>query len=121
DDVRTLLRWRPPAAESPYLVLMAIWDQRSQDHSASDEYGRLIVPPGSDDAHVIRGDDLAQLAAAIGERPARHAAVPRRPGPLAGRLPRAAPVTGGLRLADDFLPSLEATMARFNELAAAGK
>jgi predicted oxidoreductase len=101
---QTFFRWDPAAAEYPYLVLMAIWDQRSQDHSASDEYGRLIVPPGTGDAHVIRGDDLAQLAAAIGERLARYAAV-----------------TGGLRLADDFLPSLEATMARFNKLAAAGE
>jgi 3-oxosteroid 1-dehydrogenase len=83
---------------------VAIWDQRSQDHSASDEYGRLIVPPGTDDAHVLRGDDLDQLAGAIGERLARYA-----------------DVTGGLRLADDFLPSLEATIARFNQLAGAGK
>jgi 3-oxosteroid 1-dehydrogenase len=101
---QTFFRWDPAAAEYPYLVLVAIWDQRSQDHSASHEYGRLIVPPGTDDAHVIRGDDLAQLASAIGER-----------------LHRYAGVTGGLRPADDFLPSLEATVARFNELAAAGR
>ena len=31
------------AAEYPNLVLIQVWDQRSQDHSASDEYGRLIV------------------------------------------------------------------------------
>jgi 3-oxosteroid 1-dehydrogenase len=96
-------QWDPAAAEYPYLVLVAIWDQRSQDHSASDEYGRLIVPPGTDDAHVIRGDDLAALAAAIDER-----------------LGRYADVTGGLRLADDFLPILQATVARFNDLATTG-
>jgi 3-oxosteroid 1-dehydrogenase len=101
---QTFFRWDPAAAEYPNLVLAAIWDQRSQDHSASDEYGRLIVPPGSDDAHVLRGDDLAQLAAAIGDRLARYTRV-----------------TGGLRLADDFPPNLEATVARFNQLAAAGR
>ena len=101
---QTFFRWDPAAAEYPNLVLMAIWDQRSQDHSASDEYGRLIVPPGTDDAHVIRGDDLAQLAAAIDERLGRYAGV-----------------TGGLRLAGDFTVNLEASIARFNELAATGR
>jgi hypothetical protein len=101
---QTFFRWDPAAAEYPNLVLTAIWDQRSQDHSASDEYGRLIVPPGTDDAHVIRGDDLAQLAAAIDERLGRYAGV-----------------TGGLRLAGDFTVNLEASIARFNELAATGR
>ena len=53
---------------------------------------------------MLRGDDLGQLAAAVGER-----------------LERYAGVTGGLRLAGDFLPNLQATVARFNELAATGK
>ena len=101
---QTFFRWDPARAEYPYLVLVAIWDQRSQDHSASDEYGRLIVPDGTDDAHVIRGDDLPGLAAAVDER-------------LAGY----ADATGGLRLADDFTATLEATVARFNELAASGR
>src|SRR3954454_9156145 len=48
--------------EYPYLVLVQIWDQRSQDHSASDEYGRQIVPPGTDDSHVIRANTLEELA-----------------------------------------------------------
>ena len=42
------------AAEYPNLLLIAIWDQRSQEHSASDEYGRFIVPPGTDDATSSR-------------------------------------------------------------------
>jgi 3-oxosteroid 1-dehydrogenase len=94
----------PGGFDATYLVLVAIWDQRSQDHSASDEYGRLIVPPSTDDAHEIRGDNLAALAAAIDER-----------------LGRYADVTGGLRLADDFLPILQATVARFNDLATTGR
>jgi 3-oxosteroid 1-dehydrogenase len=53
---------------------------------------------------VLRGDDLAELAAVIGERLARYEGV-----------------TGGLRLADDFTANLQATVARFNELAATGR
>jgi len=85
-------------------VLVQVWDQRSQDGSASDEYGRLIVPPGENDAHVIRADTLPELAAAIGER-----------------LERYAHVTGGLALSDDFADNLQASIARFNELAETGE
>jgi 3-oxosteroid 1-dehydrogenase len=95
--------WDATAGEYPNLVLIQVWDQRSQEHSASDEYGRLIVPPGADDAHVIRGDTLRDLAAAIGDR-----------------LERYAHITGGLGLSDDFAASLEASVARFNELARTG-
>ena len=89
--------------EYPNLVLVQIWDQRSQDHCASDEYGRLIVPPGTDDSHVIRGGTLDELADAI-----------------ASRLESVSARTGGLRLADDFVATLRATVARFNGLAATG-
>jgi 3-oxosteroid 1-dehydrogenase len=84
-------------------VRIQVWDQRSQEHSASDEYGRLIVPEGVDDSHLIRGATLPELAAAISERLARYA-----------------PVTGGLAVSDDFTANLEASIARFNELAANG-
>lgn len=95
--------WDAAKAEYPNLVMVQIWDQRSQDHSASDEYGRLIVPPGTDDAHVLKGDTLQQLASAIEER-----------------LKQYTGVTGGLQLSEDFLPNLRASVARFNELAAKG-
>ena len=72
---QTFFRWDPAAAEYPYLVLVAIWDQRSQDHSASDEYGRLIVPPGTDDSHVVRGVTLDYLARGLTERLSRYAGV----------------------------------------------
>jgi len=100
---QAFFRWDPMAGEYPNLVLVQVWDQRSQDHSASDEYGRLIVPRGQDDAHVIEGATLEDLARSVGERLARYVRV-----------------TGGLRLADDFLPNLRASVARFNELAAKG-
>ena len=95
--------WDADAAEYPNLVLFQVWDQRSQDGSASDEYGRLIAPPGADDAHVVRGDTLDDLAGGLRERLARYAAV-----------------TGGLALADDFTANLRATIERFNGFARAG-
>jgi 3-oxosteroid 1-dehydrogenase len=100
---QTFFRWDPVEGRYPYLILMQIWDQRSQDHSASTEYGRLIVPPGTDDAHVVKGATLEELS-----------------GRLAERLSRYKDVTGGLGLSEDFLPNLEASIARFNELAARG-
>jgi 3-oxosteroid 1-dehydrogenase len=96
--------WDGANAEYPNLVMMAIWDQRSQTHSASNEYGRLIVPDGADDAHVIEGNTLEELAANI-----------------AARLAKYAHVTSGLRLAPDFLQNLRATIERFNAFADAGK
>jgi 3-oxosteroid 1-dehydrogenase len=101
---QVFFRWDGDRAEYPNLVLVQVWDQRSQTHSASDEYGRLIVPPGGDDRHVISGDTFEELAASI-----------------EARLHRYEGVTGGLRLADDFVDNLKASVARFNGFAAAGR
>src|SRR3954447_22678785 len=95
-------QWDPLRGEFPYLVLVQVWDQRAQDHSASDEYGRLIVDQ-NDDAHVLRGVTFAELSGAVRERLASYAGV-----------------TGGLALADDWADTLAASVARFNELAATG-
>jgi 3-oxosteroid 1-dehydrogenase len=97
-------QWDGAKVEYPYLVLISIWDQRTQDNSASSEYGRLPVPPGTDDRHVIRGANLAELAANINQRLAKHASY-----------------IGGMRLEQDFVPKLTATINRFNELAKNGK
>ena len=96
--------WDGARVEFPYLVLVSIWDQRSQDHSASHEYGRLIVPPGTDDRHVIKGKTLEELAAGIDARMQRYA----------GNI-------GGMRIAPDFVDNLRASIARFNEFAKTGK
>ncbi|SCK38968.1 Succinate dehydrogenase/fumarate reductase, flavoprotein subunit [Variovorax sp. HW608] len=101
---QTFFEWDGARAEYPNLVRVAVWDQRSQDHSASAEYGRLIVPPGTDDRHVIKGATLAELARAIDERMAKYAGV-----------------TGGAKLSADFLPNLQAAIARFNGFAKTGK
>jgi 3-oxosteroid 1-dehydrogenase len=101
---QTFFQWDPLRGEYPYLVLVQVWDQRSQEHSASDEYGRLIVgDTGASDAHVLRGDTLSELGAAVAERLAKYAGV-----------------TGGLALTDDWAANLRASIARFNELAASG-
>src|SRR3954463_13671386 len=70
---QTFFQWDPLRGEYPYLVLVQVWDQRSQEHSASDEYGRLIT--GATDGHVLRGDTLDELAAAVRERLAKYAGV----------------------------------------------
>jgi 3-oxosteroid 1-dehydrogenase len=101
---QVFFQWDGARAEYPNLLLIAIWDQRSQDHSASDEYGRFIVPPGKDDAHVVKGATLAALGKAIGERLQRYKAV-----------------TGGLTLAPDFEKTLAATIQRFNGFASGGR
>ncbi len=101
---QTFFQWDGARSEYPYLVLISVWDQRAQDNSASDEYGRLIVPPGADDKHVIRGDTFEALGAGIAERLARYASA-----------------TGGLSPSEDFVANLKATVARFNELARTGK
>jgi hypothetical protein len=97
-------QWDPLRGEYPNLVLIQVWDQRSQEHSASDEYGRLIVgDTGASDAHVLRGETLAELGDAVRERLTRYASV-----------------TGGLTLTDDWAETLGASIARFNELAKTG-
>jgi 3-oxosteroid 1-dehydrogenase len=101
---QTFFEWDGAKAEFPNLVRVALWDQRAQDHSASAEYGRLIVPPGTDDRHVIKGRTLAELAKAIDERFAKYAGV-----------------IGGARLAPEFMDNLQAAIARFNEFAKTGK
>ncbi|MGD9537175.1 MAG: FAD-dependent oxidoreductase [Alphaproteobacteria bacterium] len=104
ESAQAFFEWDPVAAEYPNLVLIAIWDQRSQNHCASEEYGRFIVPPGRDDAHVIKGATLGELSEGIRQRLAKYAAQ-----------------TGGLKLVPRFEKNLERTIARFNKFAAAGK
>ncbi|MFD1210884.1 FAD-dependent oxidoreductase [Arthrobacter sp. GCM10027362] len=96
-------RWDPDKAEYPNLVMIQIWDRRSQEHSASDEYGRLIVPEGTPDYHVIKGDTFEELAANI-----------------AARLESVRAHTGGLALEPDFVANLRASIKRFNGFAEAG-
>ena len=104
ESAQAFFKWDPTQSNYPNLVLFAIWDQRSQNHSASDEYGRFIVPAGKDDGHVIKGQSLDQLAMGI-----------------SSRLKKYCGALGNMALAEDFATNLKSTIARFNEFARNGK
>ena len=104
ESAQAFFKWDPAKSEYPNLVLVAIWDQRSQDHSASDEYGRFIVPKGIDDAHVIKGKTWEALVANIKKRVKQYSVE-----------------IGGMQLAPDFAKSLKKTVTRFNGFARKGK
>jgi 3-oxosteroid 1-dehydrogenase len=104
ESAQAFFQWDPAKSEYPNLVLIAIWDQRSQDHSASDEYGRFIVPKGTDSSHVIKGKTWDDLVAGIKRRVKKYA----------GEI-------GNTKLSDDFAKNLKATVARFNGFARKGE
>jgi hypothetical protein len=104
ESAQAFFQWEPTTSEYPNLVLVAIWDQRSQDNSASDEYGRFIVPEGTDSSHVIKGKTLAELSKNIAKRVAKYS----------GKI-------GNMKISDDFAENLKATIDRFNGFAKAGK
>ncbi len=104
ESAQAFFKWDPTRSEYPNLVLIAIWDQRSQDHSASEEYGRFIVPQGADDSHVIKGKTLGELSANIGKR-----------------LKKYSSQIGGMQIAAGFLDNLRATIERYNGFARNGK
>lgn len=101
---QTFFTWDPQRAEYPNFVQIAVWDRRSQEHSSSTEYGRLIRPTEGNEAFELRGDTLDDLIEAIRVR-----------------LQKYAPITGGARLSDDFGANLRASIARFNAFARDGK
>ena len=103
-SAQAFFKWDPAKSEYPNLVLIALWDQRSQDNSASDEYGRFIVPKGTDNSHVIKGKTWDDLITGI-----------RR------RFKKSPADVGDMRLADDFAKNLKATVARFNGFARKGE
>lgn len=104
ESAQAFFQWDATQSNYPNLVLVAIWDSRAQQHCASDEYGRFIVKEGENDAHVIKGKTLADLAANVKARVAA----------LSSRI-------GGMTIADDFVRNLEATIERFNGFAETGK
>lgn len=104
ESAQKFFEWDPVKSEYPNLVLVAVWDQRSQENSASDEYGRFIVPKGADSSHVIKGKTLESLAANIKKRVKQYA----------GEI-------GNLKIAPDFAKNLKAAISRFNSFARKGK
>ncbi|WP_432262329.1 FAD-dependent oxidoreductase [Cupriavidus sp. TMH.W2] len=100
---QTFFEWDAQKAEYPNFVQIAIWDQRSQDHSASSEYGRLIRP-SANEAFELRGETLDELVDAIDRR-----------------LQKYTHLTGNARLSIEFGANLRASIARFNAFAHVGK
>lgn len=90
----------PSAAEFPNQLLFMIYDRRTAEGFA----GAYPLPATADGAsHVLKGDDLRGLSAAISTR-----------------LAELAPKTGGFSLSPAFTENLEATIARFNGFAESG-
>lgn len=101
--VHRMYDWDPLNCEFPSKVMIQLWDQHTQDHSAVDFYGNSVVPYGVDDAHVIKGDTLEELTEGIRERLAKYRSH-----------------TGRVELADDFLQTLKKTIQRWNEMSEKG-
>jgi hypothetical protein len=101
--IQRMYDWDPLGCEFPNRVMVQIWDEYSQEHSAKDFFGNSIVPEGVDDSHVIKGDTLEELTQNIRERLARYHAE-----------------TGNVELTEEFLPTLEKTIARWNEMSERG-
>jgi 3-oxosteroid 1-dehydrogenase len=96
--------WDPLNCDFPNRVMIQLWDQHSQDGSAKVIIGHnSLVPEGIDDSHVIKGETLEELADEVGRR-----------------LDRYREHTGDLQLSEDFLPTLQATIKRWNEMTAKG-
>jgi 3-oxosteroid 1-dehydrogenase len=101
--IQRMYDWDPLNCEFPNRVMIQIWDQYSQDNSAKEFFGNSIVPDDSDQSHVIRGETLEELADNVRERLARFQAE-----------------TGNVKLAENFLATLRATIARWNEMSENG-
>jgi hypothetical protein len=95
--------WDGHTADYPNLLLVMVWDRSCQDLFASDRAGSPIAPVGGDDEHVVRGDSLPDLAAALGRR-----------------LDELRDVAGGFALDAGFAAELDATITRFNVGASLG-
>jgi 3-oxosteroid 1-dehydrogenase len=100
----TMGQWDGQNCEYPNLLMFPIWDQRCQDRFAGGQWDDGTIPlAGQDDSHVICGQTLDELSAA-----------------LRARVDAIAEHTGGLRLADDFAGRLHETIARYNGFARRG-
>ncbi|RJG02479.1 FAD-dependent oxidoreductase [Noviherbaspirillum sedimenti] len=100
---RAFWAWDGTREEFPNALLVAIWDQQAQDNCAEANYGSYIVPPGSDDRHVIKGATRAELAKNIAARLAKYRE------------------QVNVTLAPEFVANLDETIKRFNGFARSGK
>jgi succinate dehydrogenase/fumarate reductase flavoprotein subunit len=85
-------------------LLFPVWDQRTADLYGFSGYGGIVPEPGGDFSHVVRGETLDELGAALDARLVSLGAGAR-----------------GTRLAPDFAQRLAATIERFDGFAVAGR
>jgi hypothetical protein len=104
DLVPTFWAWESQRAEYPNLILTMLWDEATKQHHSGSKYGNPIVPDGGDQSHIVSGNTLEELAAA-----------------LCARLTRYADQIGGWILDESFVTNLQATIARYNGFAETGK
>jgi 3-oxosteroid 1-dehydrogenase len=104
ESAQVFFEWNPALGEYSNLVLVAVWDQRSQDNSASSEYGRFIVPPGEKEDHVVKAATIEELTRRVAERLAKYSRQ-----------------IGNLKLAPDFAANLVQSVKRFNQFARDGR
>lgn len=103
EATQTFWRWDPQRLEWPDLLQFMIWDQECQDRYHSDVPANPIATRGIDDGHVITGETMEELIAALTERVEELASIT------------------GVRLADSFAEQVPKTIARFNEQVANGR
>lgn len=104
EAVSPMLAWDGVRCEYPNLLMFPVWDLHAEQDFGGNPYdGGLLPPPGPSPAHVVEGDSLPALAAALDER-----------------LAAIAHATGGVRLDEDFADRLAATVERFNGFAREG-
>jgi 3-oxosteroid 1-dehydrogenase len=109
DRTQSHFAWDPARAEYPNFLQFAILDERTRQRYArgdgpmDHQAGNFIPPVGEESKYLLRGETLPELVDRLRERLAS----------LAGR-------TGGVALAGDFLPALQATIERFNGFAGSG-
>jgi succinate dehydrogenase/fumarate reductase flavoprotein subunit len=108
DRTQSHFLWDPARAEYPNHLQFAILDERARQRYSSKglfdhQAGNFIPPVGETSKYLVEADTLEELAEKLSERLERHA-----------------DRNGGVKLADDFVENLRATIARFNEFARKG-
>jgi len=109
DRTQSHFVWDPVRVEYPNFLQFAFLDERARvryargDGPMDHQAGNFIPPLGEESPYVLRADTLPELVQRLRER-------------LASLEHR----TGSVQLADDFLPTLQATIERFNAFARNG-
>jgi 3-oxosteroid 1-dehydrogenase len=95
--------WNPTRREYSNLLLFQVYDDAVANNDFDNPFRVPVPMPGDSASYVVSGDTLDELADALDTR-----------------LTALADRTGGVRLGDGFTKQLQATITRFNTLAASG-